>query len=146
MYPAPRLVSLRNRRMEQQLNRRHDATNRTFSLGQLILTKDYCDGVEKWTAGCILQQNDQVTYEVEVQSSIRVGHASHLRPSFQPVTVPYSRVIPLDILLDTFDLPQDASAATPNPPSICTPRRWRDRFRRQVMHMQVNPRQQSYEQ
>ncbi|KAF6774197.1 hypothetical protein AHF37_06128 [Paragonimus kellicotti] len=116
--------------MEQQFNRRHGATNRTFSLGQLVLAKDYRDGVEKWTAGRILRRTGRVTYDVEVQSSIWVRHANQLRPSFQPVTVPSSRVIPLDILLDTFELPQDVSAAAPNPeahpPSICTPRRWTD--------------------
>ncbi|KAF6779109.1 hypothetical protein AHF37_01218 [Paragonimus kellicotti] len=61
---------------------------------------------------------------------------------FNQVTVPSSQVIPLDILLDTFELPQDVSAAAPNPeahpPSICTPRRWTDRSRRQAAHIQVN--------
>ncbi|KAF6773972.1 hypothetical protein AHF37_06755 [Paragonimus kellicotti] len=113
---------------------------------QPVFTKDYRDGIEKWTAGRILRRTGRVTYDVEVQSSIWVRHANQLRPSFQPVTVPSSRVIPLDILLDTFELPQDVSAAAPNPeahpPSICTPRRWTDRSRRQVVHMQVNPRQQ----
>ncbi|KAF6773883.1 hypothetical protein AHF37_07289 [Paragonimus kellicotti] len=103
---------------------------------KLVLAKDYRDGVEKWTAGRILRRTGRVTYDVEVQSSIWVRHANQLRPSFQPVTVPSSRVIPLDILLDTFELPQDVSAAAPNPeahpPSICTPRRWTDRSRRQA--------------
>ncbi|KAF7255986.1 hypothetical protein EG68_06649 [Paragonimus skrjabini miyazakii] len=126
--------------MEQQFNRRHGANNRTFSLGQLVLSKDCRDGVEKWTAGRILRRTGRVTYDVEVQSSMWV----------HPVTVPSSRVILLDILLDTFDLPQDVSAAAPtleaHPPSICTPRRWTNRSRRQVMHMKVNPQQRSYEQ
>ncbi|KAF7258310.1 hypothetical protein EG68_04224 [Paragonimus skrjabini miyazakii] len=134
--PAPRLPSVRNRRMEQQFNRRHDATNRTFSLSQFVLAEDYRDGGEKWTAGRILRRTSRVTYDVEVQPS--------------PVTVPSNRVIPLDVLLDTFDLSQEVSAAAPNPeallPSTCTPTRWTDRPRRQVVHMQVNPRQRSYEQ
>ncbi|KAF7257514.1 hypothetical protein EG68_05260 [Paragonimus skrjabini miyazakii] len=113
--------------MEQQFNRRHGATSRTFSLGQFVLAKDYRDGVEKWTAGRILQRTSQVTYDVEVQSSVWVRHANQLRPSFQPVTVPSNRVISLDVLLDTFDLSQDVSAAAPNPeahpPSTCTSRR-----------------------
>ncbi|KAF6774199.1 hypothetical protein AHF37_06130 [Paragonimus kellicotti] len=91
---------------------------------------------------------DRVTYDVKVQSSIWVRHANQLRPSFQPVTVPSSRVIPLDILLDTFELlktfqrqPQirmhilEASAY---------PEDRSDRSRRHVAHMQLNPRQQSY--
>ncbi|KAF5400464.1 hypothetical protein PHET_05928 [Paragonimus heterotremus] len=129
--------------MEQQFNRHHDATNRTFSLRQPALAKDYRDGVQKLTAGRTLRRTGRVTYNVEVQSSIWVLHANQLRPSFQPVTVPSSRVIPLDILLDTFDLPQDVLAAVPNPqahrPSICTSRRWAGRSRRQAVHMQVSP-------
>ncbi|KAF5398484.1 hypothetical protein PHET_07504 [Paragonimus heterotremus] len=57
------------------------------------------------------------------------------------MTVPSSRVIPLNVLLDTFDLSQEASATAPNPeahpPSIYTPRRWTDRSRGQVVHMQA---------
>ncbi|KAF8572151.1 hypothetical protein P879_00351 [Paragonimus westermani] len=109
--------------MEQQFNRSHGATNRTFSLDQLVLTKD-CRGVEKWTAGRILRRTGRVTYDVEMQSSIWVHHANQLRPSFQQMAIPSSRVTPLDILLNTFELPKDVSATTPNPeahpPSICT--------------------------
>ncbi|KAF5395745.1 hypothetical protein PHET_11552 [Paragonimus heterotremus] len=135
--------------MEHQFNRRHGATNRTFSLGQFVLAKDYRDGVEKWTADRILRQSGRVTYDMEVQSPVWVRHTNQLRPSFQSVTVLSSRVIPLHVLLDTFDLSEYVSAAAPNPeahsPTICTPR-WTDRSRRQVVHMQVNPRQRSYEQ
>ncbi|KAF7253016.1 hypothetical protein EG68_09751 [Paragonimus skrjabini miyazakii] len=127
--------------MEQQFDRRHGAINRMLSLGQFVLAKDYRDCVEKWTAGHILRRTGRVTYDVEVQSSVLVRHANQLRPSFQPVTVPSNRVIPLDVLLDTFDLSQDVSAAAPNPqarpPNTCTPRRWTDRPQRQFVHMQV---------
>ncbi|KAF7261755.1 hypothetical protein EG68_00626 [Paragonimus skrjabini miyazakii] len=81
--------------MEQQFNRRHGATNRTFSLGQFVLAKEYRDGVEKWTAGRILRRTGRVTYDGELQSSIWVRHANQLRPSFQPATVASSRVISL---------------------------------------------------
>ncbi|KAF7234492.1 hypothetical protein EG68_11775 [Paragonimus skrjabini miyazakii] len=101
--------------MEQLFNRRHGATNRTFSLDQFVLAKDYRDGVEKWTAGRILRWTGPVTYNVEVQSSLWVRHANQLRPSFQPVTVPSNQVIPLDALLGALDLSQDVSAAAPNP-------------------------------
>ncbi|KAF8561749.1 hypothetical protein P879_07702 [Paragonimus westermani] len=100
--------------MEQQFNRRHGATNCTFSLGQLVLAKDYRDGVGKWTAGRILRRTGRVTHDMEVQSSVWV-------------TVPSTRVIPLDIILDTFELPQDVLATAPNPethpPGIFKPRR-----------------------
>ncbi|KAF8561701.1 hypothetical protein P879_07749, partial [Paragonimus westermani] len=46
------------------------------------------------------------------------------------VTVHSSRVIQLDILLDTFELSEDVSATASNPeahpPGICTPRIWTD--------------------
>ncbi|KAF7243789.1 hypothetical protein EG68_09601 [Paragonimus skrjabini miyazakii] len=105
--------------MEQQVNR------------QLVLAKDYHDGDEKWTSDRILRRIGRVANDVVVQSSTWVRHANQLRLSFQPMTVPSSRVIPSDIFLDTFELPQDVSVAAPNPevhpPSICTPRRWTDR-------------------
>ncbi|KAF5395734.1 hypothetical protein PHET_11580 [Paragonimus heterotremus] len=119
--------------MVQQFNCRHGATNRTFSSGLFVLAKDYRDGVEEWTAGHILRRTDRVTYDVEVQSSVWGRHANQLHPFFQLVTVPSVRVIPLDIPLGTFELPQDILAAAPNPEahplSICTPRRWTDRCR-----------------
>ncbi|KAF7261687.1 hypothetical protein EG68_01354 [Paragonimus skrjabini miyazakii] len=77
-----------------------------FSLGQLVLAKGCFDDVEKGIADCILRRTGRVTYDVKVQSSIWVSHASQLRPSFQPVTVPSSRVIPLEILLDTSEPPR----------------------------------------
>ncbi|KAF5397854.1 hypothetical protein PHET_08968 [Paragonimus heterotremus] len=111
--------------MEPHFNRRHGATDRTFSL--------------------VNRKTGRVTYHVELQSSVWVRHANQLRTSFQPVTVPSSPATPLDVLLDTFDLSPDVSAAAPNPdahpPTICTPRRWTDRSQRQVVHIQVNPRQ-----
>ncbi|KAF7257558.1 hypothetical protein EG68_08876 [Paragonimus skrjabini miyazakii] len=121
--------------MEQQFNRRQGATNRTSSLGRLVLAKDCRDSAEKWTAGRILRRTGRVTYDVEVQSSIW-GPLRKSTASF--------------FSTDTFHTPQEVSAAAPNPeahpPAICTPRRWTDRSRRQAAHMEVNPRQRSYEQ
>ncbi|KAF8563845.1 hypothetical protein P879_10126 [Paragonimus westermani] len=84
------------------------------------------------------------------QSSMWVRHTNQLCPTFQQVIIPFSRVISLDIHMDTFGLIQGTLAITPSPeaqlPSICTPGQCTDRPRTQVAHMQVNPRQRSYEQ
>ncbi|KAF5396866.1 hypothetical protein PHET_10025 [Paragonimus heterotremus] len=148
--PARRLPSVRNKCMEKQSNHRHGVTNRTLSSDQFVLAKDYRDGVKKWTAGRILRRTGRVTSDMEMQPSVWVRRANQLRPSFQPMTVPSSRVILLNILLDTFELHRDVSAVAANPEahpsSIYTFRRWTDRSRRQVVHMHVNPRQRSYEQ
>ncbi|KAF7234321.1 hypothetical protein EG68_11980 [Paragonimus skrjabini miyazakii] len=137
--------------MERQFNRHHGSTNRTFSLDQLVLAKDYRDGVEKWTADRIRRRIGRVTYDVEVQSPVWVRHAYQLRFFFstgdRPVQPSHSTGYSPG---DMFELRQDVSAAAPNPevhpPSICTPRIWTDRSRRQVVHMQVNLRQLFYEQ
>ncbi|KAF8571821.1 hypothetical protein P879_00286 [Paragonimus westermani] len=65
--------------MEQQFSGRHGATSRTFPLGQLVLAKDYRDDVEDLAAG---GRTRQVTYDVEMQSSIRVRHVNQLRNFF----------------------------------------------------------------
>ncbi|KAF5399872.1 hypothetical protein PHET_06756 [Paragonimus heterotremus] len=136
--------------MEQPFNRRQGATSRTFSLGRLVLAKDYRGGVKKWIVGSELRRTGRVTYGVRVKSFIRVRHAKRLRTPLKPVAVLYSRAIPLDILPHTFDLPQNVLAVTQSSeahsPSIYTPKIWTDRSRKRVVHTHVNSGQRSYEQ
>ncbi|GAA52877.1 hypothetical protein CLF_109028 [Clonorchis sinensis] len=112
--------------------------------------KDYRGDAERWTQGIIVRRAGRVVYQVNVGSSIWVRHANQLRASYLPATVTLDPVLPLEILLGTFELSQKAKSPEPmNEPAIsksCAPRRWTDRIRRPVRPMQLNPQQQSYDQ
>lgn len=150
ILPTKHLSLGRNTDMEQQFNRRHGAVKHTFVPGQSVLAKDYRGGGEKWTPGLIRRRTGQVVYDVDVQSSTWVRHANQLRPCYQPATITSNHTVPLDIILDTFELPQCSTPDTPvmETPlqNICAPRRWTTRPRKQLVPMQVNPCQRSYDQ
>ena len=103
----------RNIKMERQYNRHHCSVQRKFLLGQQVLARDYRNNTEIWTQGHIVQQTGNVTYNVNAQNSIWVRHSNQLRPSHLPVKIQDPN-IPLNILLDTFDLPQQTSETSQN--------------------------------
>lgn len=58
----------------------------SMCLCQSVLTKNYCNGNEKWTQGHIECWSRDVTYDVDVQSSIWAQHTnynSHSLPMIQ---------------------------------------------------------------
>lgn len=75
----------------------------TYKTGQSVLAKDNWNGSEN---GHIALEN--VIYEVDVYSSILVRHANQLRASYLTATKEQDAAFLLDILLDTFDLPQQS--------------------------------------
>ena len=101
---------------------------------------------ETWTQGHIVQQTGNVTYNVNVENSIWVRHSNQLRPSHLPVEIQQDPTIPLNILLDTFDLPQQTPEISQNTEvetqelnirkSVCT--------RCLTQHLQVDPQLKSY--
>ena len=127
--------------MERQYNHHHGSVQRKFLPGQQVLVRDYRNNTETWTQGHIVQQIGNVTYNVNVQNSIWVRHSKQLRPSHLPVEIQQDPTIPLNILLDTFDLPQqtpetsqntEVEAQEPNiQKSVCT--------RCPTQHLQVDP-------
>lgn len=130
--------------MENQFNRHHGARSRTFLPGQAVWAKDYRNGKEKWTQGHIVRRSGKVIYDVDVQSSIWVRHANQLRHSYLPKR--QSNDIPLNILLDTFELPQSVPAACrkQNKAKKDGPTRRSQRRRKPTSVLQVDPQQTSY--
>ena len=147
--PTDQSSSIRNTTMERQFNRHHGAKKSSYVPGQSVLAADYRSGSPKWTPGTIVRKRGNIVYEVDVHSAVWIRHANQLRST--PIEGPRPRdsTIPLDILLDTFELVQTANTHVPNTPnehSVCAPRRWTDRVRRSVTPLQLNPRLPSYEQ
>ena len=80
-------------------------------------------------------------HNVNVQNSIWVRHSNQLRPSHIPVEIQQDPTISLNILLDTFDLPQQTPETSQNTEvetqkpniqkSVCT--------RCLTQHLQVDP-------
>ena len=149
----------RNHAMEDQYNRRHGARQRTFSIGQPVLARDYRHHQTQWTAGTILKRHGNVLYEVQVGPDIWTRHANQLRPTRCSTQSDSTHRLPIDILLDTFELrPQSQTYETPSftcgtlplqahdetPTKSLLPRRWTDRRRTRTKRLQVNPRKSSY--
>ena len=103
--PSPSNSLKRNKTMENQFNHRQRAMSRLFLPGK-PLAKDYHNGKEKWTQGYIIRRSGNVIYDVDVQSSIWVRHANQRRHSYLSERPSNDTVIPLNVLLDTFELPQ----------------------------------------
>ena len=102
--PSPSNSLKRNKTTEKQFDRRQAAMSRIFLPGQPVLTKDYRNSKEKWTQGYVIRHSGNVIYDV--QSSIWVRHANQLRHSYLSERPSNDTVIPSNVLLDTFELPQ----------------------------------------
>lgn len=57
--------------MEEQFNCYHGEIKHKYIPGQPVLTKDY-NVKEKWIQGDIIYRSGNVTYDVDIQSSVSV--------------------------------------------------------------------------
>ena len=136
----------RKTKMEKQYICHHGSVQRKFLPGQQVLARDYRNNTETWTQGRIVQQTGNVTYNVNVQNSIWVRHSNQLRPSHLPVEIQQDPTIPLNILLDTFDLPQQTPETSQNTEvERQEPNIWKSvRTRCPTPHLLVDPQLKSY--
>ena len=144
--PSPSNSLKRNKTMENQSNRHQGAMSRLFLPGQPVLAKDYSNGKEKWTQGYILHRSGNVIYDVDVQSSIWVRHANQLRHSYLSERPSNDTVIPLNVLLDTFELPQrvQTTCSEQSKSQKKFPTRRTQRKCKPTSTLQVDPPQTSY--
>ncbi|CAH8535475.1 unnamed protein product [Dicrocoelium dendriticum] len=139
----------RNVRMEQYYNERHRTQARRFYPGQRVLVRDYRAGNPQWVVGSIRRNIGQVLYEVNVGNLIWTRHSNQLRPTSIPAGTS-ARLLPLDILLESFDMPSnpqsnsDASRTEVSEEPKVQTRRCTDRLRRPVVRMQLDPKMKSY--
>ena len=132
--------------MENQFNRRQGAMSCLFLPGQPVLANDYHNGKEKWIQGYIIRRSGNVIYNVDVQSSIWVRHANHLRHSYLSERPSNDTVIPLNVLLDTFELHQRVrtTCSEQSKSQKKFPTRRTQRKCKPTSTLQVDPQQTSY--
>ena len=121
--------------------------NNEFENGALVYARDYRPGSKTWIEGVIMKRRGKVLYEVSTTAGCLVRHKNQLRPRASATSreLP-DNPIPLDILLDTFNLPNPVQQAPkPDTPiADLLPRRWSDRRRRPTTRLQVNPHSKHY--
>ncbi|CAH8287843.1 unnamed protein product [Schistosoma intercalatum] len=92
----------------------------------------------------VVKRVGRVMYEVEVGSDRWQRHRNQLRKRLAPDRPSTESNIPLDILLDTFNLPATPPQEKPQQQTETRPRRWPIRERRATVRMQVDPRKARY--
>ena len=118
-----------------------------LQLGTKVYARDYRAKEENWTAGKIVKRRGKVIYDVAVDNEVWVRHRNQLRPRHNDdSTDGNSAQLPLDILLETFDIPNDGAKPATNSPVKCQvqPRRCTNRARKPTVQLQVNPRLKRY--
>ena len=95
--------------MEKQFNQLHGEVKPTYIPGQYVLAKDYRNGEKKkWIQGRILYRSENVIYGVDIESTVWLRQTNQLRSSRLPETKSHF-TLPLDIVLDTFELSSQCS-------------------------------------
>lgn len=92
--------------MDKQFKHYRGAVPHLFVQGRPVLAKACRNGKEKWIQGYIVHRAWNAIYDVDLQSSIWVENANQLHHSCPPKTKINDTVIPLNIFLDMFVLPQ----------------------------------------
>ncbi|CAH8671840.1 unnamed protein product [Schistosoma bovis] len=122
-----------------------------YEVGTKVYARDYRHGCDKWVEGEITQKHGNVMYDVKVNQEIWTRHHNQLRSREAKEKEAITKHVPLDLLLDTFQLPPipptettKSSTQVEHPSgSVWLPRR-SDRKRRHPKKLQVNPRLRRY--
>nr|VZI39739.1 unnamed protein product [Spirometra erinaceieuropaei] len=136
-------------------------SNSQLSVGTPVFFPDYRAGFPDWIEATVVAHRGSMLFDVDVGDDVWVRHHNQIRWRHRSTKTGLESVpsLPLDILLDTFDIPTDRSdpkttAAPPSdvPPSVSVtapvspdnkPRliRRTNRVGQSARLMQVNPRQ-----
>ena len=106
---------------EKQFNQLWETVKSIYVTEQSILAKDCCYGKDKLIQRRILHRSGNVTYDVDIESSVSVRHTNQLQSSYLLETKS-NFTSPLDILLDTFELPPQNSRDIPKDNPKTTPK------------------------
>nr|VZI09976.1 unnamed protein product [Spirometra erinaceieuropaei] len=135
-----------------------------LSIGTPVFARDYRAEFPDWIEATVVAHRGSMLFDVDVGGEIWVRHHNQIRRRHCSNTTGLDPApsLPLDILLDTFDIPADRSVPEPTaaPPSDVPPsvsvtapgspdnkpqlRRRTNRVRRSTVPMQINPRQKRY--
>ncbi|MGL5707069.1 MAG: DDE-type integrase/transposase/recombinase [Aeromonas sp.] len=117
-------------------------------IGTAVYARDYRPRSKPWTTGTVITRRGKVLYDVSVDGEKWIRHRNQLRPRHGNDDWHEETTLPLDLLLDTFQL--DNSSERPTDPAPITPevtllpRRWSLRRRRPTRRMQVDSRRSHY--
>lgn len=147
MLPSER-PKLRNPVMESQFNRRHGAKMKDFKPGDLVYVHVFRNFSRTWIPGIITKRKGNVIYEVAVGNTTQTRHVNHLRSrciSPCPAQGDISE-LPLDIMLDTFALPNTTASDTEKLKLHVAPteRRYSLRTRPPIKRFSIDPSKRSY--
>jgi hypothetical protein len=132
-----------------KINTKHAGTSE-LPVNTPVYARDYRPGYGKWAEGTIAARRGKVLYEIIVNGGTWIRHRNQLRPRHVHNSDENPPDLPLDILLDTFDInasnqPAETHLELPGPAdSRRLPRRRTDRVRRPPVRIQVDPRRQYY--
>lgn len=125
-----------------------------FEVGSAVYARDYRGDGGIWKSGHILRKNGNVMFDVAVGNETWSRHKNQLRPRSDSEKCSAESKIPLELLLDTFQIPaavpvaDTAAHATAEHQNLIdsslTPRRWSSRKRKQTVRFQIDPNNPSY--
>ncbi|CAH8575264.1 unnamed protein product [Schistosoma guineensis] len=114
-----------------------------YEVGCPVFARDYRANHGPWIEARVVGRLGQVMYNVKVGRDTWTRHRNQLRKRIAP-DISTGLNLPLDILLDTFNLPATLSQEKPQQQAETRPRRWPIRERRATVKMQVDPRKARY--
>ncbi|CAH8666328.1 unnamed protein product [Schistosoma bovis] len=115
-----------------------------YEVGCPVFSRDYRANHGPWIEARVVGRLGQVMYNVKVGRDTWTRHRNQLRKRIAPDHPSTGLNLPLDILLDTFNLPATLPQEKPQQQSETRPRRWPIRERRAIVKMQVDPRKARY--
>ena len=115
-----------------------------------VYAHEYRGGHGNWSEGIVKAKRGNVIYDIIVNGDIWVRHKNQLRPRLATSPAANEQSIPMDVILEAFDIPQSSESGAVSSdceketPSIPQTRR-SQRARQRTKRIQLNPRAQRYE-
>lgn len=110
-----------NERMKDQFDKRNGTKDRWFSVGDQVYYRAP-DGPNRfqWLPAVITGKKGRVMFEIEVNKKKQRAHANQLRKNAvsQPPAEKGDKQLPLDLLLDTFDLDRNNQVEIDHHPEV----------------------------
>jgi hypothetical protein len=133
------------RHSHQQFKSERGQVGRTFSPGDLIYVLDFKGPKKTWIPAKVIRRVGTVMYQVQSQYSSNIRHVNHIRRRYTHD----NEQLPLDILLDTFILPEENTLTTeenePTPEQRdSAERRHSRRTRPPIQRLNIRPNLKSY--
>lgn len=115
MHPQNSSVSQiqRNEAMELQYNKRHGSVKQTYLPGDDVYVMKYANNKRSWTPAVIIERQGTVIYKVRAGTDIWSRHSNQIRRRYDNADDTTSSSLPLDVLMDVFDVTPPVRDVTP---------------------------------